>query len=179
MLLATKYISFGVGICFILGVIAAAFSSANSALVAMTTSFMVDIYGLKGRSEEHLKKTRFIVHLSNAIILALVIILFEAFNDESVVKAIFKFAGYTYGPLLGLYFLGIFTKIQIHDKAIPYICAISVVASVLIDKYSETLLFGYKFGFEILLLNGLITTVGLLIFRKKNDTQKPVVAVNK
>lgn len=178
-MLATKYLSFGVGICFILGVIAAAFSSANSALVAMTTSFMVDIYGLKGRSEEHLKKTRFIVHLSNAIILALVIILFEAFNDESVVKAIFKFAGYTYGPLLGLYFLGIFTKIQIHDKAIPYICAISVVASVLIDKYSETLLFGYKFGFEILLLNGLITTVGLLIFRKKNDTQKPVVAVNK
>jgi solute:Na+ symporter, SSS family len=173
-MLATHYLSFGVGICFILGIIASAFSSANSAMIAMTTSFMVDIYGLKGKSEEHLKKTRFIVHLCNAVILTLVIILFEAFNNESVVKAIFKFAGYTYGPLLGLYMLGIFTKIKVKDKAIPYVCAFSIIASVLIDKFSETILFGYKFGFEILLLNGLITIVGLLIFHKKNDKISPI-----
>lgn len=166
-LLATKHLSFGVGICFVLGIIASAFSSANSAMIAMTTSFMVDIYGLKNKSEKKLKKTRFVVHLCNAIVLALVIILFEAFNDESVVKAIFKFAGYTYGPLLGLYLLGIFTKIEVKDKVIPFIAIFSIVASVLIDKFSETLLFGYKFGFEILLLNGLITIIGLLIFSKK------------
>lgn len=165
-LLTTHYLSPATGIFFTLGVIAAAFSSANSALIAMTTSFTVDIYGIESRAESSQKKIRFYTHLANAIILILVILAFNAFNNQSVVYAIFKFAGYTYGPLLGLFFIGIFTKIRVKDKAIPYIACISVLFTVLLDYYSEILLNGYRFGFEILLVNGLITLLGLCLFRR-------------
>ena len=155
-----------------LGVIAAAFSSANSALIAMTTSFTVDIYGIQNKTEQQQKRIRFYTHLANAVIVALVIVAFNAFHNESVVYAIFKFAGYTYGPLLGLFFIGILYKTQVYDKAIPYIAALSIVLTILIDRYSTTLFYGYRFGFEILLVNGLITIIGLLLFRKKHHAAR-------
>lgn len=166
-LLATHYLSLATGIFFMLGVIAAAFSSANSALIAMTTSFTVDILNIQHQPEKRQKRIRFYTHLVNSAILAAVIILFNAFNNESVVYAIFKFAGYTYGPLLGLFFIGIFFQIRIQDKAIPYIAFSSILFTVLIDRYSVFLLNGYRFGFEILLINGLITILGLLLFRRR------------
>lgn len=166
-LLATNYLGQATAIFFILGIIAAAFSSANSALIAMTTSFMVDIYDGKNKSESALNKKRFITHIAFTIILGIVIILFHYLNDDSVVKAIFKFAGYTYGPLLGLFTLGIFFKIKINDKLIPLVCIVAPIITVVLDKFSETLLWGYKFGFEILLLNGILTILGLLIIKKK------------
>lgn len=167
-LLATHYLPAATGIFFMLGVIAAAFSSANSALIAMTTSFTVDIYGVQHKPEQQQKRIRFYTHLTNAALLAAVIIAFNAFHNESVVHAIFKFAGYTYGPLLGLFFIGILCKTQVYDKAVPYIAAFSIVSTVLIDRYSTTLLNGYRFGFEILLVNGFITILGLLLFRQKS-----------
>lgn len=166
-MIATQYLSTATGILFMLGVIAAAFSSANSAMVAMTTSFTVDIYNIRRKPENQQNKIRFYTHIANALILALVIIAFNAFNNESVVYAIFKFAGYTYGPLLGLFFVGILLKTQIRDKAIPFVALISILLTVLIDYNSTFLLNGYKFGFEILLVNGLLTILGLLLCRKK------------
>ncbi len=157
--LAMNYLPIGVAICFVLGIIASAFSSANSALVAMTTSYMIDIHGINNRDEKTIHRHRYIVHTTFALLLVAILLLFNHFNDESVVKAIFKFAGYTYGPLLGLYMIGIFTKIKVRDNAIPYIAIISIIATVIIDAFSESILFGYKFGFEILLVNGLITTI--------------------
>ena len=166
-LLATNYLSYSVAIFFILGIIASAFSSANSALIAMTTSFMVDIYGTHGRNESSLNRTRILVHTMMATLLIGIVILFNTFNDDSVVNAIFKFAGYTYGPLLGLFVVGMFTKWNIRDRLVPIVATLSIIATVLIDRYSVELLAGYKFGFEILLLNGALTILGLLICRRK------------
>ena len=170
-ILATKYLPFSVSIFFILGIIASAFSSANSAMVAMTTSFMIDIYNGKNKSEHKLKKVREITHTIVALCFIGIIILFHIFNDESVVKTIFKFAGYTYGPLLGLFFVGLFTKWRIKDKTIPYISIVSILLTVIIDTFSEEILFGYKFGFEILILNGIITIIGLLLCKEKAEYQ--------
>lgn len=167
-LIATNYLGTATIIFFILGIVAATFSSANSAIIALTTSFMVDIYGQKDKTEAKLKKTRYIVHTSFAVLLVFVILVFNAFNDRSVVEAIFKFAGYTYGPLLGLFTLGVlFKKIDLNDRFVPIICIITPILTVLFDKFSEILLNGYKFGFEILILNGLLTFIGLLLIRKK------------
>ena len=93
--------------------------------------------------------------------------IFSSINDESVINSIFKAAGYTYGPLLGLFSFGIFTKYKINDKLSFWVFIISPLLSYIINIYSEELLFGYKFGFELLLLNGLITFIGLYLIRKK------------
>ncbi len=162
-LLATNYLGQSTAIFFILGVIAAAFSSANSALIALTTSYMVDLHPNKNKSEEQLSKTRFKTHIVFTIVIALVIILFNAMNDASVVKAIFKFAGYTYGPLLGLFTMGILFKLEIKDKWVPVVCIVAPTISIILDKFSQEILGGYKFGFEILIVNGLLTFIGLLI----------------
>lgn len=172
-LLATQYLSPAVSIFFILGIIASAFSSANSAMIAMTTAFVVDIYGTKNRTETSVSRMRIIAHTSFAILFAIVMIVFYKFNNDSVVKAIFKFAGYTYGPLLGMFIIGLFSKKKIIDKLVPYISIISIILTVLIDKFSTQLLFGYKFGFEILLLNGLITIFLLYITSKYLNNMQP------
>ena len=134
----------------------------------MTTSFMVDIYGTNGKDERTLNRTRVLVHTAMATLLAGIVILFNLFNDDSVVNAIFKFAGYTYGPLLGLFVVGMFTKWNIRDRLVPLVATLSIIATVLIDRHSVELLWGYKFGFEILLLNGALTILGLLLCRTKN-----------
>ncbi|MDE5638819.1 MAG: sodium:solute symporter [Odoribacter sp.] len=165
-MIATQYLPAVTGILFMLGVIAAAFSSANSALIAMTTSFTVDLYGVKGKTENEKKKIRFYTHIGCALLLASVMIAFSSFNNESVVYAIFKFAGYTYGPLLGLFFVGILLKTEVRDQSIPFVAVLSIALTISIDHYSSILLNGYRFGFEILLLNGALTTMGLLLCRK-------------
>lgn len=103
------------------------------------------------------------VHVGFSFVLLLVILIFNAFNDQSVITAVFLAAGYTYGPLLGLYSFGMFTKLQVKDKWVPLICILSPILSYLINLNSEALLGGYKFGFEILIVNGLLTFLGLLL----------------
>ena len=152
-------------IIFLLGIIAAAYSSADSALTSLTTSFCIDFLNIDNSSNK--KKIRFFVHIGFSVILFLVILIFKEINDESVINSIFKAAGYTYGPLLGLFSFGIFTKYNVRDRFVLPICILSPVFSYIINIYSEQLLFGYKFGFEILLLNGLITFLGLFLIRKK------------
>ena len=153
-------------VIFLLGIIAAAYSSADSALTSLTTSFCIDFLNIDNSSNK--KRIRFFVHIGFSIILFVVILIFKEINDESVINSIFKAAGYTYGPLLGLFSFGIFTKHNVRDRYVLPICMLSPALSYLVNIYSEQLLFGYKFGFEILLLNGLITFLGLFLIRKKN-----------
>jgi len=158
-----------VTILFILGLIAAAYSSADSALTSLTTSFTVDILERSGEEESKLRNTRSRVHLLFTILLAGTIMLFRSVNDQSVISALFTVAGYTYGPLLGMYAFGLFTRWQVNDRLMPLVAILSPVICILVNKYSEALLGGYKFGFELLILNGLITFAGMFIIRKNSQ----------
>jgi len=157
---------------FILGVIAAAYSSADSALTSLTTSFCIDILS-KPNIE---KRKRYLIHFAFSIVLFFVIILFKEINDESVIKKLFTYAGYTYGPLLGLYAFGLFTKIKVHDTLTPWICLLMPILTFLIGYCSATFL-GYTIGFELLLINGFLTFLGLLLISKteSNHVQEKTV----
>jgi len=156
-----------VGVFFILGLVAAAYSSADSALTALTTSFTVDILEGQRWEERKLTRSRRWVHLGMSIVLGLAIMLFRAINDENVISAIFRVAGYTYGPLLGLYAFGLFTQLQVRDKLVPLLAILSPVLSFLLSRYSEQLFNGYQFGFELLIVNGAIMFGGLLLTSKR------------
>ncbi|MDG2086025.1 MAG: sodium:solute symporter [Flavobacteriales bacterium] len=149
-----------VGILFIVGIIAAAYSSADSALTSLTTSFCVDILEFEKQEPRQQVKTRKNIHLLMSIILLCVILFFNMINDQSVIKSLFTVAGYTYGPLLGMYAFGLFTKIEVNDKWVPLVAILSPLFCFVIQLY-------FSFGFELLILNGLITFVGLLIISKK------------
>jgi SSS family transporter len=163
-LLALNELGFLTSTIFILGIIAAAYSSADSALTSLTTSFCIDFLDIEKKNNK--RRTRLLVHIGFSILLFIVILIFNEINDESVINSIFKAAGYTYGPLLGLFSFGIFTKYKIKDKFVFPVCITSPLISYLVNIYSEELLFGYKFGFEILLLNGILTFIGLYLIKK-------------
>lgn len=170
-MLATQHFNVAIGIIFLLGIIAAAYSSADSALTALTTSFCVDFLNFKDEfSKEVLDKqrnTRLLVHLGFSLLLFIVIIIFKQLNNEAVISSVFKAAGYTYGPLLGIYAFGLFTKHKVIDALVPLICILSPIISYLLNIYSIELLNGYKFGFEILLVNGALTFLGMLLIKRK------------
>ena len=157
------YLSAAVAFFFIIGLISATYSSADSALTSLTTSFTIDILDGQKKGEVRLKSTRNYVHVAFTILLGLLIILFRVINDQNVIKAIFTIAGYTYGPLLGLYSFGLFTKLNIRDKWVPVVAVLSPLICLVLNHYSRELFWGYKFGFELLIVNGLITFTGLLI----------------
>lgn len=155
---------------FLLGLIAAAYSSADSALTSLTTSFCIDIIELDKKPKEQQKKVRKKVHVFISLVLILVIILFNSlFKDVSVIWELFKAAGYTYGPLLGLFAFGILTKSKIKDKYVWIIAVIAPIVSFVINQYSVVLLNGYQIGFEILIINGLITFLGLVLIRRQQN----------
>ncbi|MCK4920988.1 MAG: sodium:solute symporter [Bacteroidales bacterium] len=160
-------LGYAVAILFIIGLVAAAYSSADSALTSLTTSFTIDILDGKKMEEVKLKKTRFQVHIFISFILLLVILLFRTINDENVISAIFRVAGYTYGPLLGMYTFGLFHSAKVKDNYVPFITVLSPILTFFINRYSTELLWGYNFGFELLLVNGLITYLGLWMIVKK------------
>ena len=173
--IALKYLGPTTGIIFIIGLLSAAYSSADSALTALTTSFNVDFLNIKKRDDLSIKqktKIRYIVHVSIAVILIFVIVVFSMINDQAVIDKLFTIAGYTYGPLLGMFAFGLFTKCIINDKLVPLIAILSPVICYFISDNSEKLLFGYKFGFELLILNGILTFIGLLIISKKPKINK-------
>jgi Na+/proline symporter len=157
-----------VGVFFIVGLVAAAYSSADSALTALTTSFTVDILEGQKWEERRLTRTRRWVHLSISVVLGLVIMLFRIINDESVISAIFRVAGYTYGPLLGLYAFGLFTRLQVRDRLVPLLAILSPVLTYLLSRFSELLFNGYQFGFELLIVNGTIMFLVLLLTSRKS-----------
>jgi len=168
--IALNYFGPIAGIVFLIGLISAAFPSADGALTSLTTVVSIDFLGLnrrKGLTESRSTKIRYTVHLSIALLFFISILIFSALNDEAVIDKLFTIAGYTYGPLLGLYTFGLFSKRTVNDKLTPVIAVLSPVICFFLSRYSEQLFNGYKFGFELLLLNGAMTFLGLLAFSKK------------
>lgn len=166
-MLALNYFGTLAGIVFLLGIIAAAFSSADSALTALTTSFCVDILNIKKREVKNQHRTRMLVHIGFTLLIFCVIIIFNSLNDSSVVSTVFKVAGFTYGPLLGLFAFGLLSKRPVNDKFVPYVVILSPVISVILDYNSAAWFNGYIFGFEILIVNATITCLGLYILKAK------------
>jgi Na+/proline symporter len=159
------------GIFFIIGLISAAYPSADGALTALTSVFCIDFLGLKdnpNKTEDEKRKTRYIVHFSFAGILLLVIVIFKLVNNDAVINNLFTWAGYTYGPLLGLYSFGLFTKKQVQDKFVPLVCIISPLLCIFLNANSAALFGGYVFGFEMLIVNGLFTFIGLWLIAEKS-----------
>ncbi|MEM6643982.1 MAG: sodium:solute symporter [Bacteroidota bacterium] len=163
--LAVNHFSIFGTVTFLLGITAAAYSSADSALTALTTSFCIDFLGFKPNNFFRNRSLRIKVHLAFSSLLFLVILIFQAINDQSVINAIFTAAGYTYGPLLGLFAFGIFTKWEVSDRFVPMVAVLSPLICFVVDRYSEELLNGYNFGFEILILNGGLMFLGLFFIR--------------
>ena len=154
-------------IVFLLGITAAAYSSADSALTALTTSFCVDFLGFSKDNYSRKKNVRIVVHLGFSLLLFFVILIFHAVNDQSVITAVFIAAGYTYGPILGMFAVGMYTKWHVKDQFVPFVCLAAPIVSFIININSEAWLGGYKFGFEILILNGALTFLGMMLIRKK------------
>jgi SSS family solute:Na+ symporter len=155
-----------VAIFFVIGLIAAAYSSADSALTALTTSFCVDILKINRDSDQaKATRTRKLVHLGFSLVLFLVIMIFEQLNDDSVISELFTAAGYTYGPLLGLYAFGLFTRWQVKDRWVPIVAIIAPILSYILKNNSQAW-FNYTMSFEHLIINGILTFVGLIILSK-------------
>jgi len=169
--IAIHYLVPVAGIIFIIGLISAAYPSADGALTSLTTSFCIDILGLNKFSYTEGKKIkiRYLVHLSFAMILMLCIVIFRSMNDEAIIQKLYTIAGYTYGPLLGLYSFGMFTKWQVKDKWIPLVAIASPIICYLLSSHSVQLFWGYNFGFEMIILNGALTFMGLWLLRRKRQ----------
>lgn len=157
-----------VGVLFIIGLISAAYAAAGSALTALTTSFTVDILSNKFKqNEKQLTNTRKKVHIVMAILMALVIIVINALNNTSVIDAVYILASYTYGPILGMFAYGLFSKRQVKDRFIPLVAVVAPVLCYILQTNSEAWFGGYKFSYEILIFNALFTAIGLALLSKK------------
>ena len=165
--IALNHLSTIPAIIFLLGIIAATFATTDSALTALTTSFCVDFLGMGKVENSHKQNTvrkRHIVHISFSALIFLVILIFNSINDSSVVGMIFKVASYTYGPLLGLYAFGLFQKSRnVNDKLVPFICLLAPFLTYIINENSKILFSGYVFDNELIVLNGLLTYIGLFL----------------
>lgn len=160
----------GLAIVFLLGLIAAAYSSADSALTSLTTSFSIDILDIEKKYDEKEQiRIRKRIHVLMSIVLVLVIIIFKyVIADDSVIARLFTFAGYTYGPLLGLYAFGLFTQWKVKDAIVPFIAIASPILAYLISYLCKEYA-GFDFGFFILILNGALTFLGLVLIRTQKD----------
>jgi Na+/proline symporter len=159
-------------IFFTVGIIAAAFNSADSALTAITTSFCIDILGIKKEQIRKAEKTRWKTHVLVSVVFAVIILFFRALNDRSIIDAIYTLVSYTYGPLLGLFVFGLFTRYMPDSKTVPYICIMAPIICFALDYCSKRYL-NYQFGYELLIINGGITFVGLYLSRSKRNLTSP------
>ena len=165
--LAFNKLGMAVGIAFLIGVIAAAYSSADSALTSLTTTLSIDFFDAGNRPEEERVRIKSRAHILFSLLLALIILVFRAVNDQSVVVAVFTVAGYTYGPILGLFLFGLLSRRKVRDRWVPLIALAAPTFSWIISSHSKEWLAGYTFGFEILILNGLLMIAGLAIISRK------------
>ncbi|HTH57468.1 MAG TPA: sodium:solute symporter [Cyclobacteriaceae bacterium] len=156
-----------VGILFLLGITASSYASADSALAGLTTSFCIDFLNFKDKDEQTKQRQKFIVHFGFSVLFLLIILVFKEVNEKTVIDAVLNVAGYTYGPLLGLFSFGIFTDRKVIGKFVPVVCLISPLISYLLSKNSAELFGGYKIGIEILVVNGLITFAGLWVASRR------------
>jgi Na+/proline symporter len=168
--IALNHLSAIPALVFMLGLTAATFATTDSALTALTTSFCVDFLGFSKKEDINSKasiRNRHLVHIGFSLFMFLVVVLFNAVNNAAVVSAIFTVASYTYGPLLGLYGFGLFVKSRtVRDKLVPFICLISPAVCYFLNANSATLMGGYVFDNELILVNGFITFIGLTLISK-------------
>lgn len=169
-MLALNHLGTFASVVFVFGLTAATFSSADSVLTTLTTSFCIDFLGMDEKSEHSEKKktsTRHIVHIGFAFVLLFTILICEIIPKSSVLDAIFTVAAYTYGPLLGMFAFGLFTEIRVKDKLVPLVSVAAIASCYLLRENSEYLLNGYEFGWELLLINGFLMFMGLWTFQSK------------
>ncbi len=164
-LLAINHMNLMIGIFFLLGITAANYASADSALTSLTTAFCIDFLNFGKRGDQNKKRMLKITHIGFSLLLFLVIMIFKAVNNQSVVMAVFKVAGLTYGPLLGLFSFGMLTKFRIKDQLVPIVVVTAPTLSWLLNQFSEQLLNGYQIGFELIIINGVLTFLGLFLIR--------------
>jgi Na+/proline symporter len=158
-----------ISVIFIIALISALFPSADGAITALTSSFCIDILGMKRRTdwpEAKQKRLRQTVHLTVAFIFLVFVMVFKWVNDPSMIGVILKVAAYTYGPLLGLFSFGIITKRQVMDKWVPVVCVFAPVVCFLIEKFQKELFGDYQIGLELIIINGFMTFMGILLISK-------------
>lgn len=175
-IIASQYLGNAVLAIFIVGIVAAAFSSADSALTALTTSFCVDILDMNksesDATQEHRNvKIRRMVHIAISIVFVSIILIIEAIGSDSIINAIYKLASYTYGPLLGLYFSGLYTRIKPIDKYVPYVAVASPILCFIFEFTAKKFL-NYQVGYELLLINGAVTVLGLWLLSLQNRQER-------
>jgi len=168
-LLAINHMGLMIGIFFLLGITAANYASADSALTSLTTAFCIDFLNFSQRNEQNKPHILRLTHIGFSLLLFAVIMIFKAVNDQSVVMAVFKVAGLTYGPLLGLFGFGLLTRYRIRDRLVPFVVALSPILSWLLNFFSEKMFNGYQIGFELIIINGMLTFIGLLLIRVKQE----------
>ena len=155
---------------FILGLIAAAYSSADSALTSLTTSFSIDFIGIDSKPSKDKKKIRKWIHLLFSVLLVGIIIAYQYILEDNVISSLLKVSSYTYGPLLGLFSFGILTKYKLKEKWVWFVSIAALSLSFILNAYSQSLFNGYNFGYEILIVNGLLTFIGLYLIRRKSES---------
>jgi Na+/proline symporter len=170
---ALDHMPAAVSVIFIIALISALFPSADGAITALTSSFCIDILGIQRRTDMDdagKKKLRQRIHLSFALVFLFFVMMFKWINDPSMIGLILKVAGFTYGPLLGLFTFGIITKRTVNDKLVPYICIAAPLICFVLDKYQKQIFGSFEIGLELLIINGLITFLGLWVISKKPAT---------
>lgn len=177
-MLALQYLPAAVGVAFVIGLIAAAYSSADSALTALTTSFCVDFLGMEKsqRPESSQIRTRRRVHLAMSVVLFLVILGFSMIHNDAVITKLFEVAGYTYGPILGLFSFGILTSRQVKDNWVLPLAILAPVLTWILNTWSDTLLAGFKLGFLVIAVNGLLMFIGLWLISYPDKLHTPLLA---
>ncbi|MGP1393278.1 MAG: sodium:solute symporter [Candidatus Cryptobacteroides sp.] len=158
-----------VGVFFIIGLVSCAYSAGGSALTSLTTSFTIDILGISNKSEKSITTTRYRVHIAMAILMYFIILIFNLLNNTSAIDAVYRIASYTYGPLLGMFTFGIFTKRKVRDKLIPVVAIAAPLICLILQINSEKWFSGYKFGYEILIYNAAITFLGMILLSSKQE----------
>ncbi|MBS0001278.1 MAG: sodium:solute symporter [Cyclobacteriaceae bacterium] len=166
-LLAINHLGLAAGTFFLIGIAAAAYSSADSSLTGLTTSFCIDVLNFKEKEDnrQHLRQG---IHLGFTLLIFILIMVFSQVNNESVLYAFIRTSGFIYGPLVGLFAFGLFSKRKVRDHWIPVISILAPIVSILLDQNSEKWFYGYKFGYDILVVNSLITYLGLYFLSKKD-----------
>ncbi len=167
------YLPAAVGVLFVLGLVSCAFSAGGSALTALTTSFTTDIIGVQGRDDAEISRVRKLVHIVMALLMGVTVYGFYLLNTQSVIDAVYKLASYTYGPILGMFAFGLCSKKQVHDKWVPLVAVLSPILSYVVQAHSEQWFGGYRFSYELILLNALFTVLGLCLLIRRRTERKP------
>ena len=168
-----------VSVIFTIALISALFPSADGAITALTSSFCIDILGMQRKTDwtdKQKKKIRQQVHLTVAFVFLIFVLMFYQINNPSMIGVILKVAGYTYGPLLGLFTFGILTKRQVRDRLVPLVCIASPAICFFLDKFQKSIFGSFEIGLELLIINGLLTFLGLCIISKKGDPAMKMMA---